>query len=494
MLSFKRLARISVSKFASKPARQPILNAFPSAFLSSPEPPLFRMGAASRYSSQAPWLESLLREKPGLAPTLYAWTPANISGDKACSEPTRDHSSLDLDRRVYVLGVGNLGCLYAGSLREHPEDPPVTLVVHRKDLLSQWVNGPGLQMTRAGVSRARKDVDIEWWTEEPPTQGPVREVAHGLKSRNLILGTKTTPAVPELDRIRRYLDGSSTVALLQNGVSPYWPPYGAEYVAQRFGPSQGPNFLACVNNHGVYSEGPFSSVHASPASTIIGPVLLNGKTQRLAPSVSYLSGLLTTSPHLNASVVAGTDLWLLQLEKLVVNCVVNPLTAVLRCKNGMLLSAENRPVLPVIEKLAAEVSHVYQALFHSDSAACVLDPALQPALWTKERSTEHKTLASIRADLTARFSPTGLRDHVHLLTIIAKDNSSSMFQDARAGKPTEIRDFNGWIVETASLLEKEAQEAGARLTLDVSANRRLIDLVEAREVLNASELASRLLS
>lgn len=52
------------------------------------------------------------------------------------------------------------------------------------------------------------------------------------------------------------------------------------------------------------------------------------------------------------------------------------------------------------------------------------------------------------------------------------------------GKPTEIRDFNGWLVDMAAFLDQR---------LDVSTHRTLIELVEGNVILNQAELANRLL-
>jgi 2-dehydropantoate 2-reductase len=59
-----------------------------------------------------------------------------------------------------------------------------------------------------------------------------------------------------------------------------------------------------------------------------------------------------------------------------------------------------------------------------------------------------------------------------------------MLQDAEAGRETEIRDFNGWVVDMADFLGTD---------LDVSIHRGLIELVERGETLDKEELARRLL-
>ncbi|KND91594.1 hypothetical protein TOPH_03781 [Tolypocladium ophioglossoides CBS 100239] len=64
------------------------------------------------------------------------------------------------------------------------------------------------------------------------------------------------------------------------------------------------------------------------------------------------------------------------------------------------------------------------------------------------------------------------------------ENTSSMLQDVQAGRQTEVRDFNGWLVDTAAFLDQG---------LDVSTHRALVALVESGTVLNKEELGERLL-
>lgn len=429
---------------------------------------------------QPSWLQSLL-DNTAPAPKLYAWSPANI--DSSTNVDSYQSITDDLDHRIFILGMGNLGRLYASCLSMHSPRPPITLVVHRKELLSQWIQGPGLEITRLGqLYRGKDEFQIEWWTEEAPSQGPVMEVAQADKIRNLLIATKAAAAMPETDKLRRYLDGRSSVAYLQNGMSKLWPPHGQEYISKRYPDNNGPNILACVTNHGVLSEGPFKSLHASPADTAIGPVLLNNNIQNPAPSVAYLTEAIATAPHLNARSVTRAELWISQLQKLVVNSSINPLTAVLRCKNGVLFENPNGIVVQVMDRLLHESSAILQALINHPSSTEIL---------TSSDEDSAQSLYQLREELTLRFSQPQLRSMLHKLGQIVKDNTSSMLQDARAGKPMEIRDFNGWLVETAEFLKQDG--SGQYQHLDVSCHQALIALVESGAILSEAELGKHLL-
>lgn len=410
------------------------------------------------------WLQKIL-DDTAPPPRLYAWTVDNLDRSKAKTSLKTDRHSVqnNHEHRIYVLGMGNLGRLYATCLSQLSNTPPITLVVHRRSLLEHWHSDPGIEITRYGHLERLSNFDIEWWTEEKPLVNPVREVADGGPISNLIVATKALEAIPQVDRLRRYLDSSSNLVFIQNGMNKFWPPHGATYNAHRYPGGSHPNLLHGVTMHGVFSEGIFKSVHAAPADVVIGTV---------CPSVhpegaNYITKLITTAPHLAGRAVPRPELWILQLEKLVVNMIINPLTATLRVRNGELFADPNGEVIKVMDALLEETSNVLHALVEHESSKEIL------------QSGNISLEALIR-----RLSAPNLREMLHQVGEKVKHNRSSMFQDIEAGKQTEIREFNGWLVETAEILDQG---------LDVSSHKILIDLVEQGIKLDKAELGRRLL-
>ncbi|KAH8879826.1 6-phosphogluconate dehydrogenase C-terminal domain-like protein [Thozetella sp. PMI_491] len=408
------------------------------------------------------------------SPRLWAWTPENLPGTPGTPAPeagggTRvvSEAVAGSSRRIFILGVGNLGRLYASALASLPDRPPITLVVHRRALLEQWLAHPAIQITRSGVTDHATSFDIEWWTEERPATGLAREVSGGSKIRNLIIATKAPDALVQADRVRRYLDSHSTVAFVQNGMSRLWPPDGLAYSSKRYPPGQHPNWVACITMHGVYSTGPFASVHASPADVSVGHVLPNPETREDA---GYLVQQIVTAPHLAARAVARPMLWVLQLEKLVVNSVINPLTAILRCRNGQLFANPGGNVERVVELLLEEASCVLQALARHDAAIEILSDEQPSAAATDVYASQ--------TAMVERVSYARLREMLFRVGEKVKDNISSMLQDVRAGKPTEISEFNGWIVDTAKSLGN----------LDVTNHETIIRLVQDGATLGEEDL------
>ncbi|KAK2003354.1 6-phosphogluconate dehydrogenase C-terminal domain-like protein [Colletotrichum falcatum] len=432
------------------------------------------------------WLQSVLNHTViREAPRLYAWNLSNLEGQSQPfsspasgrpSELTSYHRQGNRLRRVYILGVGNLGTLFASSLASLPEPPPITLVVHRKDLLQSWSQQPGIEITRRGIIHKYLDFDIEMWSEEPPSTGLMREVADGQEICNLIVATKASQALPEVDRIRRYLNENSTIAFAQNGMCKLWPPHGKTYAKSRYLGASHPNWLACVTTHGVTSLGRFKSFHASEANLKIGPVLSNEFPEKAA----HLSDVLCRAPNLHGQKVTQDELWILQLEKLVVNSIINPLTAILHCKNGDLFLEKEGGLAELINVLLLEASNVLQALIKDQSTDTIMRPLSREATSTIKEELDHNMHQ--RRKLLHRFSQPQLKEMLYSVGDKVRDNTSSMLQDVRAGKRTEIDEFNGWLVDTATYLNGN---------LDVIHHRILIDLVRDGKVLDKESLVNR---
>lgn len=398
--------------------------------------------SSSSSTSQPPWLASVLQDHSP-APRIYSWTPPGHP------DPRRVAAALD-PRHIHVLGVGNLGRLYATSIAQLPDPPPVTLILHRQQLLADWEAGRGIEITRPdGVVETdnKSSFDVEYWTEEPPTAaegGTTREIG---PVGNLIIGTKASLAIPEMDRLRRYLGAQSTVAFAQNGMNALWPPHGESYIAHRYGEGEAvPSFVHCITGHGLINVGPFRSRHTAIADVKCGPVLPNGTGVE-----SYLLGQIAAAPHLAAVTASRGDLWALQLEKLVFNTVINPLTAILRVKNGALFTSQDGPLVAIIDRLLSETSAVYRSL--------VRHPSTTPII-----SSPDGDIALARRRLEARFDPAALRSILWSFGLRVGANNSSMLQDVVAGRPTEIRELNGWVVDMARFLDMDTSTSTSTST------------------------------
>jgi 2-dehydropantoate 2-reductase len=116
------------------------------------------------------------------------------------------------------------------------------------------------------------------------------------------------------------------------------------------------------------------------------------------------------------------DIWPVIWRKLAVNCAINPLTAMLDLPNGLLLDA---PVRHLMGEVAFEVGQVARA---------------------------------VGVDLEPKELPHAVEEVCRLTA----DNISSMLQDTRAGRKTEIEQLNGAVAHVA---EKVGMKAPLNMAL-----------------------------
>jgi 2-dehydropantoate 2-reductase len=328
--------------------------------------------------------------------------------------------------RIHILGVGNLGRLFAHALAKAESTTPITLLLHRASLVQEWEQaGRRIQVTTDGVLDQTGIFDVELASPEGP-----QDIID-----NLIVTTKAIKTVPALAATKHRLTSNSTILLTQNGMGT-----AEELTEEVFrDASTRPNYLACVTSHGVYSQGPFRSVHAGLASVAIGRV-----AQSTAPQ--YLIDKVVEAPVLSAREVTPPELLLLQLQKLVVNAMINPLTVIFNCRNGELFNRD--AIMRIMRLLLQEASQVIETL-----------PELQGDPTAASRFSEH-TLMSVVLDVAEKTAK----------------NTSSMLQDVRAGRDTEIDYINGYIV-------KRGRSAG----VNCKNNEKLVQMVKEGKVITVEE-------
>ncbi|RCI10973.1 hypothetical protein L249_5298, partial [Ophiocordyceps polyrhachis-furcata BCC 54312] len=399
-------------------------------------------------------------------PKLYAWTAANIDPSSPppppipSPEPEQGECTSSSPPPIFIIGGGNIGRLFAASLARLPSRPRVTVVLRSRQQLRDYVSSSrGIQLVTPTssscpshdmVAPTSPSISLESWSEIPPPTGPIRQIPD---LKTVIVATKVTDAVDATLSLRRYLGPRSVVAMAQNGFCPFWPPQGDEYLARGWGDkTNAPSFMACVVSHGLYADPARpvgTSVHAAVGDVIFGP--------------DYLTRSLLSAPMLNAKAVSPCRLWLSQLEKLVYNSTINPLTALLRCPNGSLVSTPTRS--QVVDKVLAETSHILLTFIAHRNPFFSRPPPLA------EESAD-PTLGPDRvssSSLSSFFSAGNLRASLEAFIPRVASNRSSMLQHVLAGLPTEVRAFNGWLVDRAAELDP---------AFEPTLHRRLVRLVD----------------
>ncbi|KAH3920739.1 hypothetical protein HBH56_009160 [Parastagonospora nodorum] len=413
-----------------------------------------------------------------------------------------------LDRRIHILGVGNVGSFIAHALRGIPDPPPVTLIFSRWDKLNEW-NESQKRLTlvtdgdaeiREGydaeiaIPRIRyhhKEVGLNASSAVPLEDGSREEILSGESTepiRSLIICSKAASVLQGISSVKHRLDKDSVILFLQNGMGI------VEEVSREIfpDPATRPYYMLGINSHGVNnsSGGKFTTTHAGFGTILLGilpherdrnpnspyepdvkfsPGGKVGATPTNQPSPAdeinseyppptsakfkwtpnqrYLLRTLLRAPVLGAAAYSPPDLLQIQLEKLVANCIINPLTVLLDARNGAILY--NYALTRTMRLLLSEISLVIRSL-----------PELQYI-----------------PNVSSRFDPGRLETLVVSIANKTKDNVSSMLADARAGRQTEIEYINGWIV-------KRGEELGIVCAL----NYMVVQMVKGKVAMVAREL------
>ncbi|KAE8309629.1 ketopantoate reductase PanE/ApbA C terminal-domain-containing protein, partial [Aspergillus transmontanensis] len=324
--------------------------------------------------------------------------------------------------RIHIIGLGSVGVIVANALASLRQRPDLTLMFHRRlsceGQLSLTVNGI--------YKNVRSGFDVEefqdgHWRRRPSSY----DDPHVSPIDTLIVAVKANYTRSVLNTVKHRLSRNSTILFLQNGMGIL------EEVDESVfpDPAQRPHYMIGINTNGTSRTGPLSAHHTSlgempfgMAPRLSSPELSHGQWHqdpRLIRSARPMIDALSNSPNLNARLVSAEDILHLQLKKLAINAVMNPLTALLECKIGMLYSSQQPWIRRMIELMLEEISAVLRALPLS----------FQTSL-----------------DLEAEFAAKQLTSMVEAFARRLPQHSSSMMQDIGKGSETEIAYLNGFLI------------------------------------------------
>lgn len=269
----------------------------------------------------------------------------------------------------------------------------------------------------------------------------------------LLVATKAQDTATALESVKHRLRPSSVLVLMQNGLLGVH----SDILTRVFPAGLGcPHIVLSSLTHGVFRKTDYHFVHAGIGTCSFGHVsstpqmhragsdaqgqplggMAEGYSATAAASdisgVSKLFDVLRSIPELHAQVaVSERVLFQQQYLKLAVNCCINPVTAMLGCRNGAIVDSEHARAL--VRQLAMECFSV------------------------------------LGAQLGSAMSSEGLIGQVLQVATDTAANKSSMLQDVQQSRPTEIDYLNGYLVRLAH------QQGTA-----VTANEAMLNLVKAK--------------
>jgi len=325
-----------------------------------------------------------------------------------------NESKKGISRRIYMLGLGNVGKFVAHSLAGIPNRPPITLLFHHKTLFRMWDrHGQTMELQQYGRSEQREGFDVS-----------LAESAEQELIYNLIVTVKGHTTAAALSTVAHRLTSESTILFLQNGMGI------VDEVNEKVFPDADvrPSYMVGFSTYQLRSAGQFGTSKFGIGTMALGslcgssslpinfsdPVLRSGS--KITPSTRYLLRTITRTPALAAMCLGPIDLFQLQVERLAVQSIIEPLSVIFDCRNGELL--DNAAISRVMRLLLSESSLVIRSL-----------PELQHL-----------------PNLKLRFSPAKLEYQVVSMAKTTASNESSMVQDIEEGKETEIDYLNGYIV------------------------------------------------
>lgn len=309
--------------------------------------------------------------------------------------------------KVAIVGAGALGSLFAAllALAGRPEDEvwlvggsssqPHLEAIAKEGLrleLAPNIAQPWKRPTQLGPGDTFLIKNLKLASRPEQVNRPVDLVIVLVKSYRTVEAAEQTSAIL----------GSAGLALtLQNGLG------NAEQLAAKLGEervAQGVTSLGAI----LVEPGRIRFTGLGQTALGLSPVLSQAKLELLKDLGQLLVGL-------NLSVELSQEVAALVWAKLVVNCAINPLTALLECTNGQLL--ERPAALELMDAAAVETARIAQA-----SGVTLPYPVEQAHLQARRV-----------AELTAT-------------------NISSMLTDVRRGRPTEIEAINGAVDRVATNL------------------------------------------
>jgi 2-dehydropantoate 2-reductase len=289
-------------------------------------------------------------------------------------------------RRIHILGAGAIGLLHAHYL--NVANVPCTLL-SRSALYSR---------------EERQTIRIFNQLNQLTTSDASFEHTNCLSPiSTLIVCTKANDTIGAINSIFSRLDESCSVLLLQNGV------LAVKDQVERSFPQLQISLLGSTTHGVTRNEDPYAIHHVGKGTTAIGSL----NEQPLDIKSRQLMDTLTNAwKPLGATQLEGELMHKLLLTKMAVNACLNPLAALLRCKNGGLLEGE--PSL--LHDLCTEVVIVFPEL---------------------GMSTEE--LVAVVRDVCEKTA----------------GNTNSMLQDVQSGRMSEISYITGYMLKEAKQRQQE---------------------------------------
>lgn len=295
---------------------------------------------------------------------------------------------------IHILGLGAIGGLVGHELVQAHH--PVTYLLRNAKRLENFKSGK-LVLNRVQNSQAKTSVSSVNCTTQETIQGGIK---------NLVVATKAYHTAEALAPYVKHLSNDSNILFIHNGMGVI-----EECMDKNWHNLQDrPNIYKAIVTHGAYKTSPNVVNHVG-----LGKMVIAGMGTEEQPE--FIKNI-TEIPNLNAKFVSYNQFLMEEIDKLVVNACINPMTALMDCLNGDLLKGGR--VLDIFDSI------IWEAVAVIKKEYLVVLRAIPEASTLLDR----KRLLSVVLDVIN----------------VTKLNSSSMREDIHSLNKTEIDYINGYVV------------------------------------------------
>ncbi|CDK24611.1 unnamed protein product [Kuraishia capsulata CBS 1993] len=342
---------------------------------------------------------------------------------------------MDLPKQgTHVLGVGATGLLLAANLAAVRSSPCPTLLFGRPSSEHKFV-------TRSQSSIVYENaMNLKFPVSRRLRMASLGASPAGTVFKDLIVSTRCNNTTQALARYLPNINSETNILFVHNGmgvveeaVSEFWPDF-----AQR------PRIYQGMISHGAFRSKDFKVTHLTPGSLKIAEIPCAAPRPESPPQM-FLD--LMESNIMKTTIWGYHDLMPQMLERLVINSVLGPLTAIYDCLNGEILKMSG-----LRSMIAQLVEESCRALLAADSVKKLI--RVNPAIWSV-------------------LEPTRLTQVVVKVASANAMGSSTMREDLHKIMLTDIDYLNGYI-------SKKGHDAGISCRM----NRMLTNMVKERHRLN----------
>lgn len=266
-------------------------------------------------------------------------------------------------KKIHILGNGAMGCLWASYFAQSHDI--IFIKPETENAEFHFVKMPDGIQIKAQITHPNKliqPIDV------------------------LIIACKAFSAMEAIKSVTHHLTDQSIVILLQNGMG------SQQAIAQAY-----PDLpiFACSSTEGAYKPNSTTLMHAGKGINRIGAMTSSAK--------EFLLASVIEKHYYQWVEDIETILW----QKLIINCAINPLTVMFRCKNGELI--ENELALNQMKSVCHELNTL---------------------------------ITKLNLPIPDAF------DLAKSVCLSTANNFSSMYQDWKNNKKTEIYYITGYFIKT----------------------------------------------